>query len=59
MTRPASEYTASDLITVHGRDALGVADECVRVHLRNSDSDAVYTWLTVVEAIQQNLRKAG
>jgi hypothetical protein len=58
MTRPASEYTAFDLISVHGADALGVAEECIRVHLRNSDNDGVYTWLTVVEAIQQNLRSA-
>ena len=59
MTRPASEYTAVDLISVHGRDALGVAEECVRLLLRRSDNDGVYTWLTVVDAIQQNLRAAA
>lgn len=55
MTRPASEHTAFDLISVHGRDALRVAEECVRVLLRRSDADGVYTWLTVVDALQQNL----
>lgn len=56
MTRAASEHTAFELINVHGREALGVAEECVRMLLRNSDVDGVYTWLTVVDAIQQTLR---
>lgn len=59
MTRAASEHTASELISVHGRDALGVAEECVRMLLRRSDSDGVYTWLRVVDAIQQNLHAAS
>lgn len=59
MTRAASEQTAYELINVHGREALGVAEECVRMLLRNSDVDGVYTWLTVVDAIQQTLRAAA
>jgi hypothetical protein len=59
MTRAASEHTACELISVHGRDALRVAEECVRTLLRASDADGVYTWLTVVDAIQQNLRAAS
>jgi hypothetical protein len=59
MTRPASEHTALELITVHGRDALGVAEECVRMLLRTSDSDGVYTWLCVVDAIQQTIGAAA
>jgi hypothetical protein len=59
MTRAASDYTAFDLISVHGRDALDVAEECVRMLLRRSDIDGVYTWLTVVDAIQENLRAAA
>jgi len=56
MTRAASEHTAFELISVHGRDALHVAEECVRMLLRRSDSDGVYTWLRVVDEIQQRLR---
>lgn len=59
MTRPASEHTAFELIAVHGREALDVAHECVRALLRKSDVDGVYTWLTVVDAIQQKLRPAA
>ena len=59
MTRPASEHTAFELIDVHGRDALDVAEECVRMLLRTSDSDGVYTWLRVVDAIQQTIAAAG
>lgn len=59
MIWPASEHTAFELITVHGRDALDVAEECVRMLLRTSDVDGVYTWLTVVDAIQENLRAAA
>jgi hypothetical protein len=58
MTRPASEHTAYELINVHGRDALGVAEECVRMLLRISDVDGVYTWLRVVDAIQQTIAAA-
>ncbi len=59
MSWSASDNTALQLIAVHGRDALDVADDCVRVLLRNSDVDGVYTWLTVVDAIQQILRTAA
>lgn len=55
MSWSASDLTAFDLIAVHGPEALVVADECIRVLLRNSDVDGVYTWLTVLEAIQRNL----
>jgi len=55
MSWSASDLTAFDLIAVHGEEALGVADECIRALLRNSDVDGVYTWLTVLEAIQRNL----
>jgi len=55
MSWSASDLTAFDLIAVHGSDALTVADECIRVLLRNSDIDGVYTWLTVLESIQRNL----
>ncbi len=58
MIWPATEQTAFELISVHGAHALDVAEECVRMHLRNSDNDGVYTWLTVVDAIQENLRAA-
>jgi len=56
MSWSASETTAQDLISVHGHAALDVAYDCVRLLLRNSDVDGVYTWLTVVEAIKQTLR---
>lgn len=56
MIWPASKHTAFDLISVHGREALDVAEECVRMLLRISDVDGVYTWLTVVDAIRQDLR---
>lgn len=59
MIWPSTEHTAFELIGVHGRDALDVAEECVRVLLRRSDIDGVYTWLTVVDAIQENLRAAA
>ena len=59
MIWPATEHTAYELISVHGSDALHVAEECVRVLLRRSDIDGVYTWLTVVDAIQHNLRIAA
>jgi hypothetical protein len=59
MIWPSTEHTAFELINVHGRDALDVAEECVRVLLRRSDIDGVYTWLTVVDAIQENLRAAA
>lgn len=59
MIWPSTEHTAFELISVHGRDALNVAEECVRVLLRRSDIDGVYTWLTVVDAIQENLRAAA
>lgn len=59
MSRSASENTAFDLIAVHGREALDVGYECVRMLLRKSDVDGVYTWLTVLEAIKQNLRFAA
>lgn len=55
MSWSASEFTALDLIAVHGREALSVAEECVRVLLRNSDVDGVNTWLTVLEALQRSL----
>jgi hypothetical protein len=55
MSWSASDLTAFDLIAVHGQEALVVADECIRVLLRNSDIDGVSTWLTVLEAIQRNL----
>lgn len=55
MSWSASDLTAFELIAVHGREARDVADECVRVLLRNSDIDGVYTWLTVLESIQRNL----
>ena len=58
MIWPATEHTAFELISVHGNEALGVAEECVRILLRSSDIDGVYTWLTVVDAIQENLRAA-
>lgn len=56
MIWPATKHTAFEMIHVHGSDALGVAEECVRMLLRRSDIDGVYTWLTVVDAIQENLR---
>jgi hypothetical protein len=59
MIWPSTEHTAFELISVHGREALDVAEECVRVLLRRSDVDGVYTWLTVVNAIQENLRAAA
>jgi len=55
MSWSASDTTAFDLIAVHGREALDVAHECVRVLLRSSDVDGVYTWLTVLDAIKQGL----
>ena len=58
MTWAASERTAFELISVHGREALSVAEECIRMLLRKSDVDGVYTWLTVVDAIRQNLAAA-
>ena len=59
MSWSASDTTAFHLIAVHGRDAIDVAYECVRTFLRASDVDGVYTWLTVVDAIQQMLRAAA
>jgi hypothetical protein len=59
MIWPATEHTAFELIAVHGREALDVAEECVRMLLRTSDIDGVFTWLTVVDAIQENLRGAA
>jgi hypothetical protein len=59
MIWPATEHTAFELIDVHGCEALTVAEECVRILLRRSDVDGVYTWLTVVDAIQENLRAAA
>lgn len=59
MSWSASDTTAFQLIAVHGRDALDVAHECVRAFLRASDVDGVYTWLTVIDAIQQSLHAAA
>jgi hypothetical protein len=55
MSWSASDLTASQLIAIHGPEAREVADECVRLFLRNSDIDGVYTWLTVLEAIRRSL----
>ena len=55
MSWSASDLTASQLIAIHGPAARDVADECVRLFLRNSDIDGVYTWLTVLESIRRNL----
>ena len=55
MSWSASDLTASQLIAIHGREAREVADECVRLFLRNSDIDGVYTWLTVLDAIRRSL----
>ncbi|HEY7609359.1 MAG TPA: hypothetical protein VIF14_09020 [Alphaproteobacteria bacterium] len=55
MTWSASETTAAQLIAIHGRGALDVAYDCVRLFLRNSDVDGVYTWLTVLDAIKRDL----
>ena len=56
MSWSASQTTAFQLIAIHGREALDVAHECVRVLLRSSDVDGVYTWLTVVDALRESLR---
>lgn len=55
MSWSASDTTAFQLIDVHGRDALDVAYDCVRLLLRHSDVDGVYTWLTVLDAIKRGL----
>ena len=59
MSWSASETTAFQLIDVHGRAALDVAYDCVRVFLRASDVDGVYTWLTVLDAIKRGLGGAA
>ena len=59
MSWSASETTAFQLIATHGREALDVAYECVRLLLRSSDVDGVYTWLTVLDEIKRGLGRAG
>jgi hypothetical protein len=56
MTYAASDQTAINLIAVHGRQALWVAGECVRVLLRISDKEAVASWLEILEAVRSRLR---
>ena len=59
MSWSASETTAHQLIDIHGRAALDVAYDCVRMFLRTSDVDGVYTWLTVLYAIKRGLGAAA
>jgi hypothetical protein len=59
MSWSAVETTALQLIDVHGRGALDVAYDCVRLLLRRSDVDGVYTWLTVLNALKRDLGLAA
>jgi hypothetical protein len=59
MSWSASETTAFQLIAIHGREALDVAYECVRILLRSSDVDGVYTWLTVLDEIKRGLGRGA
>jgi len=56
MTYAASDQTAINLIAVHGRQALWVAGECVRVLVRIADEEAVASWIEILDAVRTRLR---